>query len=113
MYARKLITLSCAACLFAAVVMAQRPAAAADEFIVEFRLAKWKTAHVNDAKTAKTISDTLKKIGCEVSMHDHDGHTDIKYRCTAWRSLALPSDDAAHKWEAWLKKQGFETKHAH
>jgi len=86
---------------------------AADREIVSFRLTQWKAAHFDDAKTAKTNFETLKRIGCEAEQHRHDGHFDVRYRCAKWRSIALKSHDEAHQWERWLKAYGFETTHQH
>jgi hypothetical protein len=37
----------------------------------------------------------------------------VQYRCPTWRSLRTSSDDAAHRWEKWLRQHGFETAHQH
>jgi hypothetical protein len=87
------------------------PTVSASE-VVEYRLAKWRTTHSEGAKAEKLVA-TLKKLRCEVKVGSHGGHTDVKYRCAKWQSLALKDHKTAHQWESWLKKYGFETKHKH
>ena len=62
---------------------------------------------------AETIVTTLKKLGCEVKTHKHNGHIDVTYRCPKWRQLDLDTHAAAHKWESWLKEFQFQTEHKH
>ena len=81
--------------------------------IVRYRLADWKTKHIHDTKKAETITATLKKLGCEVQQHSHNGHIDVKYRCPQWHELKLKTHEDAHKWENWLKEFGFTTEHKH
>jgi len=93
-----------------AQTQAQTPAAPG--FVVKYRLASWKTSHLHDTAKAKQMHDVLKKnLGCEVELHDHDGHLDLRYRCVSWRSITLASDAQAHQWVDWLKGRGFETHH--
>lgn len=80
--------------------------------VVEYRLEKWRTTHSEGAKAEKLVA-TLKKLRCEVKVGSHGGHTDVRYRCPKWQSLALKDHKTAHQWEAWLKKYSFETKHKH
>ena len=84
----------------------------ADE-IVRYQLKDWKAKHIHDAKKTVTIVNTLKKLGCEVKQHQHNGHTDVSYRCPKWRQLELASHEDAHKWEKWLKEFNFKTEHKH
>ena len=81
--------------------------------VVEYRLQKWKTIHFHDVQKAKTHFDALKKLGCEVKQGDHDGHIGVTYRCAEWKKISPKTHSNAHKWEEWLKKSGFETKHVH
>ncbi len=94
------------------VAKAADPAVMASE-VVEYRLTKWKTAHADGKAKTDSLVKTLKKLRCEVQVGSHGGHSDVKYRCSKWQKLALNSHKAAHQWEGWLKKHGFETKHAH
>ena len=88
-------------------------ASAADKYVVQFRLTKWKTMHFEETAKAETHLATVKKLGCEVKAGDHGGHIDVSYRCAEWRSLAVGTDAGAHKWEKWLRASGFETAHQH
>ena len=90
---------------------AAEPSNAASE-VVEYRLAAWKTTHAEGAHADKLVK-TLKTLRCEVKVGSHGGHTDVKYRCEKWQSLALKDHKTAHQWESWLKKYGFQTKHVH
>jgi hypothetical protein len=81
--------------------------------IVQYRLAKWKTAHTNGKVNTDKLVKTLKTLRCEVKVGSHGGHTDVRYRCSKWHKLSLKDHASAHQWETWLKKYGFETKHAH
>jgi hypothetical protein len=89
---------------------AERSNAAAE--VVAYRLASWKTTHAEGPQAEKLVK-TLKKLRCEVKVGSHGGHTDVKYRCEKWQSLALKDHQTAHQWESWLKKYGFETRHKH
>lgn len=80
---------------------------------VDFRLMKWKTLHFEDAGSAQKYYKTFKAIGCECEQEKHNGHIDVRFRCTEWRSLTLKTHAEAHRWEAFLKKAGFETRHEH
>jgi hypothetical protein len=84
----------------------------ADE-TVRYQLASWKAKHIHDDTKADKIVVTLKKLGCEVKKHQHNGHVDVSYRCPKWRQLDLKSHDDAHKWESWLKEFEFKTEHKH
>jgi hypothetical protein len=84
----------------------------ADE-IVRYQLTQWKAKHIHDAKKADTITGTLKKLGCELKKHQHNGHIDVQYRCPKWRELKLDSHADAQKWEKWLKEFEFKTEHKH
>ena len=85
----------------------------AESEVVTFRLAQWKSAHFDDAKTAQANFATFKQLGCEAEQQQHGGHFDVRYRCVQWRSIALASHNEAHQWERWLKTYGFETSHQH
>ncbi|EMI29042.1 hypothetical protein [Rhodopirellula europaea] len=93
------------------LVHATEPSTAAQE-LVSYRLEKWKTTHAEGDQSDKLVK-TLKTLRCEVKVGSHGGHTDVNYRCQKWQQLALKSHEEAHQWEGWLKKYGFETKHAH
>jgi len=82
-------------------------------FDVEYRLVNWKSMHFHDAAKADLHFKTVKDLGCEAKQMDHDGHTDVMFRCTNWRRITLRSDQGAHQWQNWLKACGFETKHQH
>ena len=90
---------------------AAEPNTAAKE-LVSYRLEKWKTTHSEGDKADKLVG-TLKKLRCEVEVGSHGGHMDVNYCCPKWQQIALKSHEEAHRWEAWLKKLGFETQHAH
>ena len=105
------VTLVAAVAMGGLLARATEPTLAAQE-LVEYRLAKWKTTHAEGDQAEKLVK-TLKKLRCEVKVGSHGGHTDVSYRCPKWQELALKSHKEAHQWESWLKKLGFETKHAH
>lgn len=84
----------------------------ADE-IVRYQLKDWKAKHIHDQEAAEKIAKTLKKLGCELKTHAHNGHIDVRYRCPKWKQLKLETHEHAHKWEEWLKEFHFETVHKH
>jgi len=84
----------------------------ADE-IVRYQCPTWKAKHLHDASKAKTIAETLKKLGCETKTAAHNGHTDVKYRCVKWKQMKLDTHEEATKWENWFKEYGFKTEHKH
>ncbi len=81
--------------------------------IVQFRQAAWKTIHAHEPQQVAQYLALYRALGCEIEEHEHDGHTDLKVRCSEWREMDLPSHEAAHKWQEFLIKAGFETKHEH
>lgn len=96
-----------------ALVALTSTASAAEQEVVAYRLAAWKTVHFDDARRAETHAKTVKQLGCEVKSGSHGGHIDVSYRCSKWRKISLNSHDKAHQWENWLKACGFETRHQH
>lgn len=98
--------------VFAFLFITGLASVSADE-IVRYRLPDWKRKHLHDAAKATKITETLKKLGCEVKKADHNGHIDVTYRCPQWKQLDLKSHDEAHKWEAWFKEFHFQTEHKH
>lgn len=80
---------------------------------VAYRLKESQTIHFDDSGKAQLHLDAVKKLGCEARMDDHGGHMDVTYRLTSWTALTLADENTAHQWEAWMKKSGFETLHAH
>lgn len=80
---------------------------------VAYRLTERRTTHVDDATEARQLVDRFKKLGCESSLDDHGRHLDVSFRLSVWKSMTLKSEENAHRWEDWLKKNGFETIHAH
>ena len=113
MFGKKLAALGVAFAAMAFLNNASAIAQTPQKEVVEYRLAKWKTIHFDDAKAAKVHYDAVKKLGCEAKQADHDGHIDVTYRCPEWKKMSLKTHSDAHKWEDWLKKSGFETKHVH
>ncbi len=85
----------------------------AEKAVVQYRLAKQKTMHLDDEKTAKSYHQSLKNLGCESKLGGHGGHFDLTYRCPKWRQAEFDGHDAARQWQSWLKKLGFETAHKH
>lgn len=81
--------------------------------IVKFRLAAWKTLHAHQPQQLTQYLALYRALGCELEELEHDGHTDLKVRCPEWREMELPTHDAAHKWQQFLIKAGFETQHEH
>lgn len=86
-------------------------AAAAE--IVGYRLAKTTTIHLDDANQAKSFEASLRKLGVQTRLENHNGHSDLTMSCPQWREAEFPDHATAHKWQDWLKSLGFETKHSH
>lgn len=82
-------------------------------FVIALRLPDAKTMHFNDPTKAQKHADAVKKLGAEVQLEQHEGHSDVTYRTVGWKSLEVASDELAHQWEDWLKAAGFETLHGH
>ena len=105
--------------LLAAVVSVFVGSAAADaaysteKTVVQYRLVKQKTIHLDGEKTAKSYHQSLENLGCESKLGGHGGHFDLTYRCPKWRAAEFDGHAAAHQWQNWLKKLGFETAHKH
>lgn len=80
---------------------------------VAYRAAKERTTHFDDSATARQFVEAVRKLGCEASIDDHGNHLDVSFRLAEWKSITLKTEKLAHQWEDWLKKNGFETIHAH
>jgi hypothetical protein len=87
--------------LLAAVVsvflgsVAADAANAAGKAVVQYRLTKQKTMHLDDEKTARSYDQSLKSLGCESKLSSHGGHFDLTYRCPKWRAAEFDGHDAA------------------
>ena len=81
--------------------------------IVKYRLVDWKSRHIHDSTELNQLLTLYKALGCQMETSDHNGHTDVKAVCPEWMEIELPSHEAAHKWEEFLKDGGFETQHEH
>ena len=89
------------------------PAFAAGSEAIEFRMVEWKTFHSKGLPEEAKLVETLKKIGCEVRIATHDGHTDVSFRAPTWRDIHVADHAAAEQWMTWLKQNAFEAKHEH
>lgn len=81
--------------------------------IVKYRLTQWRSQHIHQAAEVGQLMTLYRALACELEKAGHDGHTDLKYRCPEWKQIELPSHTAAHKWQEFLQKAGFETSHQH
>jgi hypothetical protein len=81
--------------------------------VVKYRLVNWRSQHIHQAAEIGQLTTLYRALACEVENLAHDGHTDLRYRCPEWMEIELPSHTAAHKWQEFLKKAGFETSHEH
>ena len=89
------------------------PPAATKLPTVKIRMAAWKTIHARGAQQAQALKETYELIGCEAVVDNHGDHIDLKFRCPNWTTVALVNSQAAHVWQDWLNKSGFETQHDH
>lgn len=80
---------------------------------VEFRMAKWKRIHGDGSANEKQMIDSLKKLGVEVRVDNHGGHSDIAFRAPTWRDVHVADHQTAEQLMGWLKQNGFETHHEH
>jgi hypothetical protein len=78
---------------------------------VEFRLTTWVNLPAQEGVDAHELMAIVKALGCEVQEAQQAGTPTIAIRCSEWKHLELPSHEAAEKWQQWLAKAGFETKH--
>lgn len=84
------------------------PSYAEGKETVEFRMVNWKAIHGKGTAEEKQMIELMKKIGCEVVVSEHAGHSDIKFRAPTWRDVHVAEHKAADELGAWLKKTGFE-----
>ncbi len=52
--------------------------------------------------------ETLKKVGCDVRVMEHGGHSDIRFRAPTWCTIHVADEAAANQWKEWIETQGFE-----
>ncbi|MFN3192325.1 MAG: hypothetical protein ACE361_17575 [Aureliella sp.] len=81
--------------------------------VIQYRLADWKSRHIHDNDELAQLIALYRGLGCEVETAGHNGHTDVKARCSKWMEIELSTHEAAHAWEKFLGDMGFETKHEH
>ncbi len=91
----------------------QTPAGQPHREIVKYRLVDWHSQHIHDATELNQLLALYRGLGCTVEVSKHGNHSDVRARCPEWMEIELPSHDAAHKWQDFLKKGGFETRHEH
>ncbi|MEM8736511.1 MAG: hypothetical protein AAGG44_19935 [Planctomycetota bacterium] len=91
----------------------QETKAGAHREAIQYRLADWKSRHIHDNDELAQLLALYRGLGCEVQTSGHNGHTDVKARCSKWMEIELSSHEAAHAWEKFLGDMGFETKHEH
>lgn len=84
------------------------PSYAEGKEAVEFRLVNWKSFHGKGTAEEKQFIELLGKLGCEVVISEHAGHSDVKFRAPTWRDVHVAEHAAADELGAWLKKNGFE-----
>ncbi len=80
--------------------------------LLAFRMKEYKTVHSHDTAQAESLKKTLTALKCDVSLDNHGGHIDVKWRTVVWKLLALDSNEQVEQWEKWLKDNGFETLHS-
>jgi len=80
---------------------------------VTYRLADWKTMHIENRNQLPELIALMKGFGCEIRSDEHAEHEDIGIRCRQWKTIEVSSHKIAQGWEAWLKKNGFEVRHNH
>ncbi len=76
--------------------------------VVEFRLVQWKVIHGMGTAEEKQFVELLSKLGCQVVVSEHAGHSDIKFRAPTWRGVHVAQHAEAEQLGAWLKKTGFD-----
>lgn len=81
--------------------------------MVAYRLTRWTTQRFSDTTEAGQFVSVAKGFGCEVREEGRDGSLDVSVRCLVPHHAEFVSHDAAQAWEQWLRKFGFETRHAH
>ncbi len=79
--------------------------------VVEFRMVQWKQIHGDGSGKEKQMIDTLKKLGTEVRVDQHAGHSDVKFRAPTWRDVHVADHATADQLTGWLKQNGFEAQH--
>ena len=94
-------------------MVVQNPNANSAMPTVKLRLQDWKSMHLHDPAQVESMKRTFEMLGCEVALADHGNHTDANVRCQQWVTIGLPTPKAAHIWQDWLNKSGFETEHEH
>jgi hypothetical protein len=82
-------------------------------FAIALRIVDEKTMHFDDPAKAQQHAAAVKKLGAEMRLDQHEGHSDVTYRTVGWKLMEVETDELAHKWEDWLKGAGFETLHGH
>jgi predicted HicB family RNase H-like nuclease len=88
-------------------------ASSRDAVAVQYMQSEWQSQHFEDEAKADEFVAICKGLGCEVRKGGHDGHIDVRFRCTSRRNLVCIDHDEAHSLQTWLEKKGFQTEHAH
>lgn len=80
---------------------------------VQYHCKDWKTIHPKHPSHTQMYVEMFKMLGCEVTTAKHNGHDDVRFRCTTTQSLGVSSHKLAHEWMGQLKGLGFVTMHEH
>lgn len=89
------------------------PEDAAGRELVQYRLPDWKVLHLHQPQEVGQKTTLYRALGCEVTTSQHNGHSDLKLRCSEWHEIELSTHEAAHQWQKFLNQAGFETRHEH
>lgn len=100
-------------CTLAASVLFTSFADAQDRELVQYRLIKKQSIHMDNAAVAAQYKQSLDQLGCQSQVENHGDHIDLIYQCPNWRQVEFNDHAAAHKWENWLRALRFEVKHSH
>ncbi len=84
-----------------------------DAVAVRFHSTEWQSQHFDHESQAAEFAAMCRGLGCDVTTGAHSGHSDVRYRCAAARSLVCADHEQAHSIQSWLEKKGFQTEHAH
>ena len=80
---------------------------------VQFRLVAWKRLHGDGSANEAAFIDQMRRLGVDVRVDKHNGHSDIAFRAPTWRDVHVADHSNADQLMAWLKKNGFEVRHEH
>jgi hypothetical protein len=83
-----------------------------DHVSVHYSLNHDESRHFHNHRAAHRFADSMRRLGCHVTVQHNGGHYDVVYHCHGDRHIGFSCDIEAHEFESRLIGWGFNA-HVH